>query len=225
MKRTSLVLQVLAIVRLKTVPSSTKLVILFLLRCLQTTSPFIILTGWSFVMLASLFVKIRKNNDEVCCMLVERNLGCFLGTFCWVLRFPRTNKACHHPLAPIPLRQATQREMERPSCLGHTDRTENETLASRKLLRVRRRNRASSIQLFSPSVPRTKGDDGSSLLKWISERNSQDASGTRPFGQPLCIGPHVENGNGLDTPPTPPSPSPSKGKTPTPGRRAVRSKK
>lgn len=32
----------------------------------------------------------------------------------------------------------------------------------------------------------------------FSERNSQDASGTRPFGQPLYIGPQIENGNGVD---------------------------
>ncbi|XP_044272081.1 uncharacterized protein LOC123015995 isoform X7 [Tribolium madens] len=46
----------------------------------------------------------------------------------------------------------------------------------------------------------------------VIERNSQDASGTRPFGQPLCIGPQINDKNGLDLPPTPPSPSPSKGK-------------
>ncbi|KAJ8976790.1 hypothetical protein NQ317_014133 [Molorchus minor] len=47
------------------------------------------------------------------------------------------------------------------------------------------------------------------------KRNSQDASGTRPFGQPLCIGPQLLNENGLDALPlTPksPSPTPSKGK-------------
>ncbi|VEN64199.1 unnamed protein product [Callosobruchus maculatus] len=45
------------------------------------------------------------------------------------------------------------------------------------------------------------------------KRNSQDASGTRPFGQPLYLGPEIENGNGLDVPKTPSSPTPSKGRT------------
>nr|CAH7722061.1 unnamed protein product [Callosobruchus chinensis] len=45
------------------------------------------------------------------------------------------------------------------------------------------------------------------------KRNSQDASGTRPFGQPLCLGPQIENGNGLDVPKIPSSPTPSKGRT------------
>ncbi|VEN64198.1 unnamed protein product [Callosobruchus maculatus] len=47
----------------------------------------------------------------------------------------------------------------------------------------------------------------------LIERNSQDASGTRPFGQPLYLGPEIENGNGLDVPKTPSSPTPSKGRT------------
>lgn len=44
------------------------------------------------------------------------------------------------------------------------------------------------------------------------ERNSQDASGTRPFGQPLCLGPQIENGEDVQTPPKSHSPTPSKGK-------------
>ncbi|EFA09477.1 hypothetical protein TcasGA2_TC010971 [Tribolium castaneum] len=57
------------------------------------------------------------------------------------------------------------------------------------------------------------------------ERNSQDASGTRPFGQPLCIGPQINDKNGLDLPPTPPSPSPSKGKAQPILKKGSKSKK
>lgn len=35
----------------------------------------------------------------------------------------------------------------------------------------------------------------------LIERHSLDASGTRPFGQPLYLGPQIENGNGLLLPP------------------------
>uniref|UniRef100_A0AAR5Q0U0 Phorbol-ester/DAG-type domain-containing protein n=1 Tax=Dendroctonus ponderosae TaxID=77166 RepID=A0AAR5Q0U0_DENPD len=37
------------------------------------------------------------------------------------------------------------------------------------------------------------------------ERNSQDGSGNRPFGQPLCLGPQLDNGNCIDLPPKSPS--------------------
>ncbi|KAJ8918568.1 hypothetical protein NQ315_013073 [Exocentrus adspersus] len=59
------------------------------------------------------------------------------------------------------------------------------------------------------------------------ERNSQDASGTRPFGQPLCIGPQINNGNGLDIPQLPksPSPTPSKGKHSPVAKKGTKTKK
>lgn len=74
--------------------------------------------------------------------------------------------------------------------------------------------------IFLPTIIRRK----IFLLIEISERNSQDASGTRPFGQPLCLGPN--NGNGLDLePPTPPSSSPSKGKPSNPLKKHVNKQK
>ncbi|CAH1104158.1 unnamed protein product [Psylliodes chrysocephalus] len=47
----------------------------------------------------------------------------------------------------------------------------------------------------------------------VLERNSQDGSGNRPFGQPLLLGLPSEKGNGFEFPPAPSSPTPSKGKT------------
>lgn len=41
----------------------------------------------------------------------------------------------------------------------------------------------------------------------ITERGSTPGTGTRPFGQPLCLTVTQENGD--DLPPTPPPPSPS----------------
>ncbi|XP_072381374.1 uncharacterized protein Stacl isoform X2 [Diabrotica undecimpunctata] len=55
------------------------------------------------------------------------------------------------------------------------------------------------------------GSPGHRSISLPEKRNSQDGSGNRPFGQPLLLGPQLENGNGLNTPPSPSSSTP-KGK-------------
>ncbi|XP_057670494.1 uncharacterized protein LOC130902399 isoform X7 [Diorhabda carinulata] len=55
------------------------------------------------------------------------------------------------------------------------------------------------------------GSPGHRSISLPEKRNSQDGSGTRPFGQPLLLGPQLENGNGLNTPPSPSGSTP-KGK-------------
>ncbi|KRT82195.1 C1 domain containing protein [Oryctes borbonicus] len=59
-----------------------------------------------------------------------------------------------------------------------------------------------------------QGSPGHRSISLPEKRNSQDGSGNRPFGQPLCLGPSLENGGDVENslPPTPPSPSPSKAK-------------
>lgn len=60
-----------------------------------------------------------------------------------------------------------------------------------------------------------QGSPGHRSISLPEKRNSQDGSGNRPFGQPLCLGPEtLENGDDIGnfSPPTPPSPSPSKAK-------------
>uniref|UniRef100_A0A1Y1K888 Uncharacterized protein n=1 Tax=Photinus pyralis TaxID=7054 RepID=A0A1Y1K888_PHOPY len=56
------------------------------------------------------------------------------------------------------------------------------------------------------------GSPGHRSISLPEKRGSQDASGTRPFGEPLCLLSVTEQENGRDKLPTPPSPSPSKGK-------------
>ncbi|GJQ87483.1 hypothetical protein Trydic_g19242 [Trypoxylus dichotomus] len=72
-----------------------------------------------------------------------------------------------------------------------------------------------------------QGSPGHRSISLPEKRNSQDGSGNRPFGQPLCLGPTLENGDDVEnsSPPTPPSPSPSKAKlNPHYGRNAKQKK-
>ncbi|KAL1498131.1 hypothetical protein ABEB36_008982 [Hypothenemus hampei] len=57
------------------------------------------------------------------------------------------------------------------------------------------------------------GSPGHRSISLPEKRNSQDGSGNRPFGQPLCLGPQLDNGNIIDLPPKSPlSPCTPKGK-------------
>ncbi|KAG5894684.1 hypothetical protein JTB14_014333 [Gonioctena quinquepunctata] len=67
------------------------------------------------------------------------------------------------------------------------------------------------------------GSPGHRSISLPEKRNSQDASGTRPFGQPLCLGPQIENGNGVGFPQIP-SPTPSRGKTTPTNKKGTKSR-
>ncbi|KAF2880558.1 hypothetical protein ILUMI_25611, partial [Ignelater luminosus] len=102
---------------------------------------------------------------------------------------------------------------------GHIDRVQGPS--NTETTSMRRRLFAGMKSLTGFGSRSRHGSPSHRSISLPEKRSSQDASGTRPFGEPLCLIPQIENGNGREMPPTPPSPSPSKGKT----KKSVKNKK
>ncbi|KAF7273053.1 hypothetical protein GWI33_014207 [Rhynchophorus ferrugineus] len=94
---------------------------------------------------------------------------------------------------------------------GHTSQT---TTPSQDATSMRRRLFAGMKSLTGFGSRSRQGSPGHRSISLPEKRNSQDGSGNRPFGQPLCLGPQLDEENqNIDTPSKSAPPTPTRSKS------------